>query len=142
VEQVHPAPFKARRKEVAKDKQANAKTGDVVELADKDGGFYDPQTQFKVVRGQQVKLGKTIGTKTNTALVSGRLLVVGSEKSTSAKSVSAQTESDLPEDLPGRDAFIAAEMNFDAVKNFDFEKDKVAGVGAKTIEALNEYFKA
>lgn len=54
-------------------KSAKAKT---VELKDKDTGFYDPVTGFQVVRDQQVKLGSTIGDATNTAIASGRLLIV------------------------------------------------------------------
>lgn len=124
---------------MAKDKQANAKPGDVVELADKDTGFDDTQTGFSISRDQQVRLGKTIGTKTNRALLSGRLLVVsGSSKKSND---GGKDQSDLPEDFPGREAFVAAGMNLEQVKNFDFEKEKVSGVGAKTIEAVNEYFK-
>lgn len=59
-----------------KEKSANAGAGDTVELADKDTGFYDPETQFKIVREQTGKLGDTIGTKTNRAILSGQLLVV------------------------------------------------------------------
>ena len=61
-----------------KEKTANAKAGQAVELKDKETSFYDPETDFKLVRDQQAKLGDTIGAKTNRALLSGGLLVVGS----------------------------------------------------------------
>lgn len=48
----------------------------VVELKDKETGFYDSATGFQVVRNQQVELGETIGTRTQEALASGRLLYV------------------------------------------------------------------
>lgn len=116
-------------------KQANAKSGDSVELADKETSFYDPKTQFKVVRDASEKLGKTIGDKTNIALLSGRLLVVEGKSGKQSK----QAESDLPEDFPGRDAFVAAGLNLEQVKTFDFEGDKVAGVGDATIKSVQEY---
>lgn len=68
---------------MAKERKTNAKPGDTVELADKDTGFSDPETEFKIVRDQKVKLGERIGRKTNRAIVSGALLVVSSK---SAKS--------------------------------------------------------
>lgn len=48
----------------------------LVELADKDTGFNDRETGFKIVRRQQKPLGENIGTATQQALVSGRLLIV------------------------------------------------------------------
>lgn len=51
--------------------------GKLVELKDKETGFYDPATGFQVVRDQQVELGKTVGDATRVALQSGRLLIVG-----------------------------------------------------------------
>lgn len=121
-----------------------AQPGDTVELKDKETGFYDAETQFQVVREQQAQLGDNIGRRTNEALVSGGLLLVGSGKSKSSadvKKTDATDKSDLPEDFPGRDAFVAAKMDLAAVKAFDFEKDKVEGVGAKTIEAVQAYLK-
>jgi hypothetical protein len=47
------------------------------ELADKDTGFFDHETGFKVVRDQRIPLGEKVGKATRTAIVSGRLLVVG-----------------------------------------------------------------
>lgn len=61
-----------------------AQPGDTVELKDKETGFYDSETDFKVVRDQQVKLGDSIGRRTNEAIMSGGLLVV-SEKSAKAE---------------------------------------------------------
>ena len=118
-----------------------AKSGDTVELAHKDTSFFDPRTELKVVRDGTAKLGKTIGNKTTTALMSGRLLVVSGGKSKSEAKGENSDESDLPNDFPGRDAFVAADMDFYKVKNFDFETDKVSGVGPATIKAVADYFK-
>lgn len=114
------------------------KPGDTVELKDKESGFYDDETNFKVVRDQQVKLGESIGRRTNAALMSGGLLIVSGK---SKKDEANQDESDLPDDIPGRKEFVAAGMNYEQVKTFDFEKDKVAGIGAKTVEAVQSYLK-
>ena len=75
--------------------------------------------------------------------MSGGLLVVAGGNGKSAKANNEETviESDLPEDFPGRDAFIAAKMNLDSVKKYDFEKGKIAGVGAATIKSVQEYLK-
>lgn len=117
---------------------AVATTGQTVELADKETSFYDPVSQLKVVRDRQEKIGKTIGEKTNLAVANGRLLIVESK---TKSETSGKSESSLPEDFPGREAFVAAKMDLAAVKAFDFEKDKVEGVGAKTIEAVQAYLK-
>lgn len=122
-------------------KKSEAQPGDYVELADKDGGFYDSETELNISRSQQVQLKDKIGKRTQEALVSGGLLIV-SGKSKTAETIDKNTESDLPENLPGRDAFIAAGMSFEDVKKFDFEKNKVNGVGAKTVEALKAYAEA
>jgi len=47
-----------------------------VRLADQDTGFFDAVTEFKVVRDQVVDLEDPIGNATQTALQSGRLLIV------------------------------------------------------------------
>ena len=120
----------------------DAQPGDQVELKDKDSGFSDPETNFDISRDQQKQLGDSIGRLTGQALSSGALLVVSGKtsKKDSSKN-SSNFESDLPEDFPGRDAFVAAKMNLEQVKTFDFEKGKVEGVGAATIKAVGEYFK-
>lgn len=119
-----------------------AKPGDTVELKEKDGGFYDSETGFQIRNEEKVQLGDTIGRRTNTAIVSGGLLVVGGKpKSISEDAGGVKTDSDLPEDFPGREAFAAAKMNLEQVKDFNFETGKVAGVGAGTIRQLGEYFK-
>lgn len=124
-----------------------AQPGDTVELKDKETGFYDQETDFQVVRDQQAQLGSSIGRRTNEALMSGGLLVVGGGKAKAPTGAGEgggnanEPTTELPEDFPGRDAFAAAKMDLAAVKAFDFEKDKVAGVGAKTIEAVQEYLK-
>jgi hypothetical protein len=60
------------------------KAGDVVELANKEGGFTDPETGLDISRDQKVELKEPIGTLTNEALVSGGLLIV-SGKSAKAR---------------------------------------------------------
>ena len=47
-----------------------------VELKDKDTGFYDHETGFKVVRDQRVQLGENVGKATQIAIESGRLLLI------------------------------------------------------------------
>ncbi len=59
-------------------KNIQAQPGDTVELKDKDGGFYDDETNFKIVRKQKATLGNTIGSRTTQALLSGGLLIVES----------------------------------------------------------------
>jgi len=121
-------------------KPEEIKPGETVELADKETSFFDPATELKVVRDQTAKLGKTIGNKTNTAIMSGRLLIVGGGKTKAAQASKGETKSDLPDDLPGRDVFAAAGMDLEQVRNFDFEKEKVAGIGPATIKSIGEYF--
>ncbi len=58
--------------------------GKKVELKDKATGFFDPVTGFKIVHDQQAKLGDTVGKKTNKALLSGALLIVGSPEAKAA----------------------------------------------------------
>lgn len=54
--------------------------GATVELADKDTSFYDPATGLNLSRFGTAAIGDTVGAKTHTALLSGRLLVVGGKK--------------------------------------------------------------
>ncbi|MEO8650504.1 MAG: hypothetical protein ABI539_15180 [Acidobacteriota bacterium] len=63
----------------------NAKPGDKVELADKTGGFTDPETGFDISRNQQVELSDPIGLRTHEAIVSGGLLVVSGKSAKSSK---------------------------------------------------------
>ena len=80
-EEAKAAEAKAKADEEAKAAEAKAKAkadkARVVELKDKDTGFWDPVTGFQVVRDQQVKLGSKVGDATQVALESGRLLIVG-----------------------------------------------------------------
>ncbi|MCC7308392.1 MAG: hypothetical protein IT173_12565, partial [Acidobacteria bacterium] len=78
-EEAKAAEAKAKADEEAKAAEAKAKADKarVVELKDKDTGFWDPVTGFQVVRDQQVKLGSKVGDATQVALESGRLLIVG-----------------------------------------------------------------
>jgi hypothetical protein len=112
------------------------KPGDTVELAVKDGGFYDSETEFKIVNDQHVELGKTIGDKTVKALLSGGLLVVAGGKS--------KKTDDFPEDFPGRDVFIAAGLTFKKVRAFKSDADalKVPGVTSEIVGQIEEWAKA
>lgn len=79
-----------------KDAPATAEpAGKKVELKDKATGFYDPETKFKIVHDEQVKLGATVGKKTNRALISGALLIVGSAE---AKAAAAEEAEKAPEE--------------------------------------------
>ena len=69
--------------------EQHAKAGDVVELADKDGGFTDPDTGFDISRDQKLELKDPVGPRTHEAIVSGGLLLV---KSKAAKSEAAADE--------------------------------------------------
>lgn len=111
------------------------KAGAEVELADKDVGFYDPETEFKIVRDQKRKLGKSVGRKTNLALLSGGLLVVGA-----AKAADPDDDSDLPVDFPAREILVAEGLGFDQVKMMTLEElDRIKGVGPKTFEAIKKF---
>lgn len=131
---------------MAKDR-TNAGPGDTVELADKETGFFDSSTQFKIVRDQRVKLGDTIGAKTLRALSSGSLLLVsGKSKSKAAETDPPEgDEFDLPADLPGREAFIAAGFTtFASVKELDTEEKLLAikGIGTGTVKNLAAWAEA
>jgi hypothetical protein len=119
---------------------SDAKPGDVVELKDKEGGFSDWETGFDISRDQQKPLGGTIGQRTHLAIQSGGLLIVKSGKKQAAEK--EPPSGDLPEDLPGRDAFVAAGLDLDQIAALD--KDglvEVKGVGEKTAEAVLAYLK-
>lgn len=47
-----------------------------VELKHKDTMFYDPMTGFEIVRDERKELTKPVGKATQTAIESGRLLVI------------------------------------------------------------------
>lgn len=114
-----------------------AQPGDSVELKDKETGFTDPATGFDISRDQTVKLGNTIGEKTHQALMSGALLVVGSK---SKKNESGPSDGfDLPADMPGREAFVAAGFTtFQSVKDLDTDEKLLAvkGIGPGTVKSL------
>lgn len=101
---------------------SDAKEPAVVELKDKDTGFYDPVTGFQVVRDQQVQLGSTVGDATRLALESKRLLIV----------------SDLPEDFPGRHLFVDAGISsLDELKSLSEEQVRaIKGVSDETLEEI------
>ncbi|HQU85922.1 MAG TPA: hypothetical protein PKY59_22540 [Pyrinomonadaceae bacterium] len=114
-------------------------------LATGAGVFFDDESGLKVLQGKIVEVDASKATeKTRLAISSGALLEVSDEEKSQPKEGSKskdQTKSDLPEDIPGRDAFIAANMNFESVKTFDFETGKVPGIGARTLLALGDYLK-
>jgi hypothetical protein len=68
------------------------KVGDVVELANKEGGFTDHETGFDISRDQKVELKDRIGSLTNEALMSGGLLVVTKSAAKSEAKADAKAE--------------------------------------------------
>lgn len=51
-------------------------TEKIYRLKDESTGFHDPATGLKIVRGQEIKLGKKIGKLTMQAIQVGRLIEV------------------------------------------------------------------
>lgn len=121
-----------------------AQPGDVVELKDKEGGFTDPDTGFDISRDQKLKLGDTVGTRTQEAVVSGGLLIVsGKKKASAGEPTKTGGDSDLPEDLPGREAFVQAGLSFEQVKALNEEQAlAIKGIGKKTLEAMSAWAEA
>lgn len=62
---------------MAEEKKNVGEPGDVVELKDKETGFTDPETGFDISRDQKVELGDSVGARTQQAILSGGLLIVG-----------------------------------------------------------------
>lgn len=130
------------------ERKTNAEAGDVVELADKEAGFTDPVTGFDISRDQRVKLKDPIGPATNQAIMLGGLLIV-SGRSRSSKSDEggagggSDDGSDIPEDLPGRQAFIDAGLNFSQVKALETPDQlmEIKGIGEKTVKDLKAWAK-
>lgn len=99
------------------------------------GVFIDEDSGLVIRNDETVEIDKNIcGSRTFLAIQNGGLVEIDKPKT-------KNENDDLPADLPGRDAFIAAQMDFEQVKNLDFEKEKVVGIGDKTIAALGEYLK-
>jgi hypothetical protein len=48
----------------------------IVKLKDETTGFHDPETGFKVVRGQEIRMGRRVGKLTARAIAQGRLIEV------------------------------------------------------------------
>lgn len=123
--------------------KSDAKPGDTVELKDKEAGFSDPETGFDISRDQKVKLGDRVGERTHQAIATGGLIIVTGRagKSKSTDGGSDADDVDLPEDLPGREAFIEAGLTFSDVKNLKTDEDLLAvkGIGKKTVDALKEW---
>lgn len=127
---------------MAKKTNENKGDGRVVELKDKNTGFYDPITRFKIVHEQQLPLGDSVGTKTNKAILSGALLVVSGSVAKDKPATDQGDDFDLPADLPGREAFIAEGLTtFESVKELDTEEKLLAvkGIGKGTVKALAEW---
>ena len=124
---------------------SNAKPGDTVELKDKEVGFSDWESAFDISRSQKKKLGDVIGQRTHEAILSGGLLIVKSGKSKEDEDDSTTDGYDLPADLPGRDAFVAAGYtSFAQVKDLDTEEKLLAvkGIGPGTVKNLTAWAKA
>lgn len=128
---------------MAKEKRAQALPGDEVRLAQTDGGFYDPQTEFKIVRDETATLGKTIGAKTNRALVSGGLLIVGSGPKSKVQDPKSEDDgSGFAEDFIGRETLIENGFTLDKILALsDEEAEKlidINGIGPKAMERIRE----
>jgi len=129
---------------MARAKGANAKPGDTVELADQGTGFYDGQTEFKVVRNQTATLGLKIGAKTNKALSSGRLLIVGSGKAVKEDPPQApEDDSGFDAEFPGREVLVAEGWTLEKVRALpaetrDADLLAIKGIGPKTVEQIGE----
>jgi hypothetical protein len=130
-----------------------AQPGDYVELANKEGGFTDPETGFDISRDQVKELEGSVGERTQQAVISGGLLIVaGGKKSKAASSKATEgegsksgegDESDLPEDLPGRDVFLREGLTFAQVKELNEEQLlALNGFGKKSFESLKAWAEA
>lgn len=129
----------------------DAKAGDTVELKDKEAGFTDPDTGFDISRSQKKELTDPIGKRTQQAIMSGGLIVVTGEKKSAnlgegeGSGSSEPDEYDLPADLPGRDAFIAAGYTeFEKVKALETDEQLLAvkGIGPGTVKNLKAWAEA
>jgi len=74
------------------EKKTNAEPGDVVELADKEAGFTDPDTGFDISRDQQLELTEPIGQRTHQAVMTGGLVIVTGSKAKSKASADKKGE--------------------------------------------------
>lgn len=99
--------------------------------------FVDDETGLKVLPNMVVTLDKDrSGFRTKQAIMHGHL----TESSEKKSSNNAKDESDLPDDLPGRDAFVAAEIDFAKLQGMSKKDlDAVKGIGPKTLEELETY---
>ncbi len=98
--------------------------------------FVDDVTGLKLVRGDVVEMDHNeVGARTQTAIRHGHLVEVQS-KTTKKKT----DDSDLPEDIPGRDVFLKAGLSFDQVKTLSLEDvDKTKGIGEATLAKFVDY---
>jgi hypothetical protein len=59
----------------------------IVKLKDETTGFHDPETGFKVVRDQEMRVGTRIGKLTARAIAQGRLIEVRGDAANSEEDV-------------------------------------------------------
>lgn len=117
------------------------KLGDKVQLARKEGILIDYETGFEVVNAEEKKLGNPVGQRTQLAIQSGGLLVISSKSSKSSKKGKDDGDgSDLPLDLPGREAFLEADLTFEQLKKMTEEETAlVKGIGPAKMKELIQY---
>lgn len=123
----------------------NGKAGDTVELKDKETGFTDPDTGFDISRDQQVELAEPIGSRTQQAIMSGGLLIVTGKGKKTTVTEPPKEDFDIPHDLPGREAFVAAGFTtFQSVKDLDTDEKLLAvkGIGPGTVKSLAAWAEA
>lgn len=77
---------------------SNAKAGDVVELADKEIGFTDPDSGLDISRDQKMELKDPIGSRTHEALMSGGLLIVRGKSAKAEAAADAKDEEKATDD--------------------------------------------
>lgn len=75
---------------MSEEKKKVGEPGDVVQLADQETGFTDSESGFDISRDQKVALGDSVGVRTQQAILSGALLIVGGKAT--AKSDESQEE--------------------------------------------------
>ena len=98
------------------------------------GLFVDDETGLKLVPGKSIKIDRSLaGERTNMAIQHGALVEVDLSKE-------KKDDSDIPDDFPGRDAFVKEGLSFDEVKRLSPSKlDAIPNVGKKTIEAVEKW---
>lgn len=98
------------------------------------GLFVDDETEIKVLPGDEILIDEALaGQKTQIAIRNRHLVEVENPKKSS----------DIPEGMPGRDAFIAAGLTYKKVQGLKTDEQllKVEGIDAETVKALKEWAK-